>query len=214
MRFETIGRIVISASFILSGMMKGVNLQAVGQTVSDYCGLFSLAPDYIIVSITAFFICGTEIWLGLLATDKATYRRLQPIYIIIMTGFTFLTYVNLTSPFGNFGSCGCFGEIVPINATETFIKNIVLLGIMISLAIAIRPDSPKQLYTATMSPGFIYMTGIASLLPITVSQIFLANLSATAYVAIYILVCVTSVLTSLICIKPEFSYRIKRILSH
>jgi len=38
-----------------------------------------------------------------------------------------LTYINLVAPLGGIESCGCFGELIHLNAKETFFKNLLLL---------------------------------------------------------------------------------------
>ena len=185
----TVLRLTIALSFILSGMMKGVNLQAVGQTIRDYSSLFGLTPSPEFLSVAAFGICVLEIWIGLLALDMNIYRRLWPAYLLILSGFAFLTFVNMTSTLGNFESCGCFGEIIHLNASETFIKNILLLGLNILTSILVNVNRninvQKQLTEKYFLKRYAYICISLSSAPILFSMVSMNKLSSDLYLSLY-----------------------------
>lgn len=203
-------RLIIAAVLIASGIMKGVNLQAVEQTVRDYLILFGFNPPAYVVYIAAFASCTLEIWLGMIAMNKRFYIHAYQLYIIVLTGFTFLTYVNLISPLGNHNSCGCFGEIIPLNTMDAFIKNVILSAISVVLAII---SITKGLYfrdgqtTPPLSlKRYALICGGASLLPVTVSAVFMDRLAAFAYIVLYI---ITSFLSILIAVRKSGHRHIK-----
>lgn len=129
-------RYVIAVTFIASGLLKGMSIEATEQAVRGYIDLMGLPFDMIPLSIFSVLICVCEIIIGILALIKRVFRLIHPIYTLIIGVFTFITYLNITSPFGGLESCGCFGEIIHLDATETFVKNLCLLAISITLNIA------------------------------------------------------------------------------
>ena len=41
--------------------------------------------------------------------------------------FTYITYLNLVSLYGQIESCGCFSEVIHLSPAESFYKNVVLM---------------------------------------------------------------------------------------
>ena len=93
----SIFRVIIALFFIMSGILKSINLPAVVQIVRNYYNLIGLIPDSSELSVIAFGICVFELFLGLLALDKEVYSLIWTIYIFTLAGFTVLSYLNLIS---------------------------------------------------------------------------------------------------------------------
>ena len=202
----TLLRITIACLFILSGVMKGVNLQAVAQTVRDYCGLFGMTPHPLMISAAAFGVCVLEIWIGYLALDCRIYRRFWPVYILVISGFSFLTYVNLTSPLGNLESCGCFGEIIHVNATQTFVKNILMLSMTAMLSAMILKSPKTDENEIPASPFRVFLIcAIAAILPIAFSAIFISRIKADTYLTLYYIISAFSLILVSISKKITFT---------
>lgn len=191
-------RLSIAIILITSGMMKGVNLQSVAQTVRTYFSLFGFTPDAVTVSTVGFATCALEIWLGMLAINKTIHRLIYPVYILVFIGFSFMTYVNLTSPFGNHESCGCFGEVIHLDATATFVKNLILLCMAIMAGISYGYDisgyqGNRRNPLSSFRKHFL-ICAAASLLPVTLSAILMNRINTSAYVCLYIGISLSSIL--------------------
>lgn len=134
-------------TFVLSGISKGANLEATSQLISQYCGLLGFDWGIIVSSpyIIAAVICSFEIFIGMFALNSMVFLMALPMYIFVISLFTILTYINLVTPLGGIESCGCFGELIHLNATETFCKNITLLIASVYMAYKYR-DEIAQCY--------------------------------------------------------------------
>ncbi len=187
----------ISIILIASGLMKGINLQSTAQTVRYYFGLFGYNPDTVEAYATGFVICALEIWMGMLAINTTIYRQTYPIHMLAFVVFSILTYINLVSPLGIHMSCGCFGEIIHFDAMETFVKNIVLLCMLVLLEILSRVDvnchRDERKKKSLSLKSYTLICGMASLLPITLSAILMDKIKVNVYVILYIIVSVISV---------------------
>lgn len=128
-------RYVIAVIFIASGLLKGMSIEATEHAVRGYLDLMGFSSGIVPLSVLSVLLCLVEIAIGILALSKRVFRQIHPIYTLIIGFFTFITYVNVISPLGGLVSCGCFGEIIPLDATETFVKNLCLLAISITLNI-------------------------------------------------------------------------------
>ncbi len=129
--FNSVAWMLLSVTFIVSGILKGVAMKGFIITVREFLdllGLETLQPYSIILSIA---ICMCETAIGILVLFKRLRPILSLIYPVILSFFTIITYINLTDMYGGLESCGCFGEIIHLNPMETFVKNLFLLGISV-----------------------------------------------------------------------------------
>lgn len=121
-------RFGFAITFMLSGISKAANLEATSQLIDQYCALLSLDLGFgISPYIVAATICSFEIFIGLVALNRKRFLLALPIYIFVISLFAIVTYINLLAPLGGIESCGCFGELIHLNAKETFLKNMLLL---------------------------------------------------------------------------------------
>lgn len=127
-------RFMIAMTFIISGISKGANIEATAQLINQYWGLLGIDARFVISPvIIAVIICSFEIFIGMLTVNRNTFMMALPICTLTIFGFAILTSINLLSPIGGIESCGCFGELIHLNAKETFYKNIVLLSASVYL---------------------------------------------------------------------------------
>lgn len=103
-------RYILAAVFIASGLLKALSLTATAQTIVHYLNLLGVSHSGLPLRLMAIAVCAGEIAAGILALSGKVFKLISPFYIIAMAAFTILTYLNLTSPYGNQESCGCFGE--------------------------------------------------------------------------------------------------------
>lgn len=126
--FTQLLKYTFAITFVLSGISKGANLKATSQLISQYCGLLGLDCGIVVSPyILAAVICSFEIFIGMAELNRTAFLLTLPVYIFTISLFTILTYINLVAPLGGIESCGCFGELIHLNAKETFLKNILLL---------------------------------------------------------------------------------------
>ena len=125
--FKSVAWMLLSLTFIASGILKGIAVRGFAITVREFLdllGLETLQPYSFSIAVA---ICMCETAIGLLAFLKRLRPALSLIYTTILAFFTIITYINLTDMYGGIESCGCFGEIIHLNPMETFVKNVVLL---------------------------------------------------------------------------------------
>ena len=168
-------RCVISLTFIASGMLKGVNIDAFSQTVGAFLGLWGISADcsYVIAAC----ICIGEMALGYVALIRMLFIRFHWVYPMVMSVFAYITYTNLTDTYGGIESCGCFGEFIHLNPAHSFYKNLALLLACVGFAVSMRKLS---------------LIIAASALPIVFSMIFMHIIGQSTYILLYVVICVIS----------------------
>lgn len=122
-------------TFIASGILKGIALRGFETTVRKFLDLLGLETLQTHSFSIAVAICLFETVIGLLALIRWLRPTLSLIYPVVLAFFTLITYINLTDMYGGIESCGCFGELIHLGPTETFIKNLLLLAISVALCI-------------------------------------------------------------------------------
>lgn len=124
---------ILGMTFITSGILKVIAVKGFAITVREFLDLLGLETLQPYSFALAVAICAGETAIGLLSFIKRLRPALSLIYTAILTFFTIITYINLTDMYGGIESCGCFGEIIHLNPLETFVKNVILLGISLYL---------------------------------------------------------------------------------
>lgn len=107
-------------------------------------------------------LIGIELALGLLLLQRNYLRTLVvPATILMLVVFivhlTIDTFVN-----GNSGSCGCFGELLPMTPVEAIIKNVISVAVLVWLFRLLPPNTDRKnfwvLTTVTLaSVLFVFM---------------------------------------------------------
>ena len=136
--------ILLGMVFIFSSVTKLVGIRSFGQTVEAFCnflGLESLAGYGLPLAV---LICAGELCLGLLSLWPRTRRMAVWLFPLVMVFFTWITWQNMTSLYGQVESCGCFGEVIHLTPAQTFWKNVVLLALSLVLLVSINYGKIKQ----------------------------------------------------------------------
>ncbi len=125
----SISRFIVGTLFIFSGLIKAndpLGLSYKMQEFFEVWGLHSL-NDYTlvlsIVMITFEIVAGVAVLLG---------WRMQIfswLLLLLILFFTFLTAYALFS--GKIRECGCFGDCIPLQAYQSFIKDLLLLVLIL-----------------------------------------------------------------------------------
>ncbi len=134
-------RILVGLVFILSGWAKSVDPWGFVFKIEEYLGVWHLSGiPRDIVLVAAVGLSAIEFTIGtLLATG--CLRRSTPICgLIFMAVMLPLTaYIAIANPVAD---CGCFGDFLIISNTATFIKNVVITGLLVIALIWNRAAKP------------------------------------------------------------------------
>ena len=141
-------RIIVGVLFIFSGLVKANDPLGLSYKMQEFFDVWSRTPsltgfmhflyDYAfsfsIITITLEIIVGIGILLG--------YKKKFFIWLllILIVFFTFLTgYAALS---GKIATCGCFGDCIPLTSMQSFIKDIVLIVLILILFVGQKYINP------------------------------------------------------------------------
>lgn len=129
----TIARIIVGILFIFSGLIKAndpLGLSYKMQEFFDAWGWNALNWSTFGLSIAMNTF---EILLGVAMLVGYRMRLFSWLILLLTVFFGFLTgYAALS---GKFQSCGCFGDCLPLTPTQSFLKDLVLLALIIYIFI-------------------------------------------------------------------------------
>ena len=130
---RTLFRIVTGIVFIFSGFVKGIDPLGTVYRVNDYFLAFgtSWANDFAL--FLTIFLCVVEFTLGISLLFNLWIRKTAWVLLPMMTFFTILTFFDAF--FNMVPDCGCFGDAVKLTNMETFLKNLVLMAVVIPIFI-------------------------------------------------------------------------------
>ena len=118
---------ILALTFTLSSIFKWIGLKTFAHTINDFCAFLGLDALYGHGMSLAIIICSVELVLGVAAFIPKLRDYVVWVYLIVMGHFTYITYFNMVSLYGQIESCGCFGEVIHLTPSESFYKNVVLL---------------------------------------------------------------------------------------
>jgi len=118
-------RFILGATFLFSGTVKAVDPIGGALIMEDYFGAFGLTMLNPLALIASINVSAIEFLLGLCILT-AVYRKLTTFCLLVFMFFmTALTlYLAIFNPVHD---CGCFGQIIILTNTETFLKNALVL---------------------------------------------------------------------------------------
>ena len=207
-KISTALRIALGVCFILSGVMKAVNVYSFAQEIRLYIEAYM---DTYFVQWTveiAVVICAIETITGLLALKKKYAPIVTVIFLGMMSFFVWLTGINLFAPslMGSIESCGCFGELIHFSPLASFVKSDVLL-LMAIANYKLQVTNYKLLITRVVKDWKTYVTCVAGALPAVYSYLCFENMEHGVYLALYIAICIVV----LISVIFSYVYRKKSI---
>lgn len=159
-----ISRIIVGLLFIISGLVKLNDPIGFAFKLQDYFApevldLGFLVPFALLIAIFVVIfevLVGVALLLGYL--KKFTLWAL----LLMIVFFTFLTFYS--AYFNKVTDCGCFGDAIPLTPWESFIKDIVLLVLILILFIGqkyIQPFFSKGIRSILIFASFVACLGIA-----------------------------------------------------
>ncbi|MFD2597446.1 BT_3928 family protein [Sphingobacterium corticis] len=124
-----ISRLLVGFLFVFSGLIKANDPKGFGYKLEEYFKVFHLSAldDY--STWIAVFICAFEIILGTLLLLGLARNKVSWGLLILTVFFTFLTFYSAF--FEVVSSCGCFGDAIPLTPWQSFIKDLVLLVLIL-----------------------------------------------------------------------------------
>ena len=122
-----ISRMVLAATFILSGFVKAVDPLGTQYKIHDYLtelGLAQFVPDLLTLT-AAVLLAALEFILGICLLFAIRRRLVSKVVLVVMAVMTPLTlWLALADPIHD---CGCFGDALVLTNWQTLWKNVVLL---------------------------------------------------------------------------------------
>lgn len=156
-----IARIVVGLLFIFSGLVKANDPLGLSYKMQEFFDLWGLSQFNSWTEWLSIFIIAFEIVAGAALLLGWKMKLFSWLLLLLIIFFTFLTAYAYFS--GKFKNCGCFGDCIPITPLQSFIKDLVLLLLIIFLFInrkMIRPVFNSKLTAGLMAIITILSFGI------------------------------------------------------
>jgi len=126
---RTVLRILIGLVFVFSGFVKGIDPLGTVYRMNDYFQAFNIPWAMSFSLYLALFLCVLEFTIGVSLLLNILIRRIAWILLPMMTFFTILTFFDAV--YNLVPDCGCFGDALKLTNVQTFIKNLVLMIMVI-----------------------------------------------------------------------------------
>lgn len=128
---RTIFRILVGTVFVYSGFVKGIDPLGTVYRMDDYFLAFNLPMLMPLSLYLTIFLCTLEFLLGISLLFNLWIRRTAWLLLLMMIYFTILTFFDAV--YNLVPDCGCFGDAIKITNVQTFIKNIVLMTLVLPI---------------------------------------------------------------------------------
>ena len=124
-------RILVGLVFVFSGFVKGIDPLGTVYRMDDYFMAFNL-PFFLPYSLgLTIFLCMVEFSLGVSLLFNLWIRKTVWLLVPMMMFFTVLTFFDAV--YEVVPDCGCFGDAVKITNVQTFLKNVVLMAMILTI---------------------------------------------------------------------------------
>lgn len=156
-------RIFISLMFIVSAFSKmlpaATALEVFAKQIVDIG-----VTNWCYAPLLARAIVGFELFLGLAMLQNNYLRNLiiPATFLLLLAFCIHLTITIFTT--GNIGSCGCFGDLIPMTPLEAIIKNLIAMAVLVWLFLKITPKQKDNIVLPLVIFVLIYV-GILIFLP-------------------------------------------------
>ena len=131
-------RVIVAITFIFSGAVKSMDPWGTALSVNNYLVTYGLEFFKPIVMIFSIWLCGAELMMGCMLLFKVRIRMCSTFATVSMIFFTILTFLSATvMPVED---CGCFGDVIKLTPMQSFIKNLILLPLILVVWWRYKPD--------------------------------------------------------------------------
>jgi uncharacterized membrane protein YphA (DoxX/SURF4 family) len=134
---DNVIRAFVGVLFIFSGLVKLNDPMGTAIKMEEYFEVFSSdiwSLFHFLISIAlpiGLFVVILEILLGVALLINYKMRLTSWVLLLLIVFFTFLTFYS--AAFNKVTDCGCFGDAIPLTPWQSFLKDIVLLILIIYL---------------------------------------------------------------------------------
>lgn len=126
-------RIVIGATFIVSGLSKAIDIWGFVYKIEEYMNVWGFSQPRSLIVMVALGLSGLEFVAGLLLSTGCYKRSIVWLLLAVMAGMLPLSlYVYMADPVAD---CGCFGDFVKLSNPATFYKNVVITALLVYFAV-------------------------------------------------------------------------------
>ncbi len=158
-----ISRIIVGVLFIISGLIKlndpvGFSFKLKDYFAPEVLDLGFLVPYALLIAI---FVVIFEVLLGVALLLGYLKKFTLWALLLMIVFFTFLTFYS--AYFNKVTDCGCFGDAIKLTPWESFIKDIVLLVLILILFVGqkyIQPFFTKGIRSILIFASFVFCLGI------------------------------------------------------
>ncbi len=127
--FVNIARIIVGVLFIFSGLIKANDPLGLSYKMQEFFEVWNLHGFNQYTITLSILMIVFEIVAGVAVLIGWKMRLFSWLLLLLILFFTFLTGYALFS--GKIRECGCFGDCIPLQAHHSFIKDIILLGLIL-----------------------------------------------------------------------------------
>ena len=129
--FINISRFIIGVLFIFSGLIKANDPLGLSYKMQEFFEVWNLQTFNHYTLTLSIIMIAFEIIAGVAILIGWKMRIFSWLLLALILFFTFLTAYALFS--GKIRECGCFGDCIPLQAYQSFIKDVVLLILILAL---------------------------------------------------------------------------------
>src|SRR5919107_593276 len=147
-------RIVVGVLFIFSGLIKANDPTGLSYKMEEFFEVWGLQSLNNYTLAFAVIMNAFEIVAGVAILLGWKMRLFSWLLLLLIIFFTFLTGYALFS--GKIKECGCFGDCIPLQANQSFIKDLILL-ILILLIMPFR-NVIRPVLNSKLSSSLIVLT--------------------------------------------------------
>lgn len=141
-------RICVGVLFIFSGLVKANDPLGLSYKMQEFFEVWALNPgfkntmdwlhnyalSFSIIMITLEIVVGVGILLGIWKRFFSFFLLLLIIFFSFLTGYAVFS--------GKIATCGCFGDCIPLTAMQSFIKDMILLVLILVIFLGVRYIKP------------------------------------------------------------------------
>ncbi|HNY01800.1 MAG TPA: DoxX family protein [Bacteroidales bacterium] len=124
-------RIVVGIVFIFSGFVKGIDPLGTVFRMDDYFVAFGMTGFMPFSLYLTILLCTLEFLLGISLLFNLWIKKMAWLLLAMMLYFTVLTFFDAT--FNIVPDCGCFGDAIKLSNIATFLKNLVLMAMVLPI---------------------------------------------------------------------------------
>src|SRR5215211_7328625 len=128
-----IARIIVGILFIFSGLVKANDPLGLSYKMQEFFDVWGMSGLNDFTLAFSIIIIAFEIIAGVAVLIGWQFRLFSWLLLLLIIFFTFLTGYAVLS--GKIRECGCFGDCIKLTAMDSFIKDLVLTGLIVLLFI-------------------------------------------------------------------------------